>query len=295
MFDYFFYYIGVLFSLYLLMKFLKWIYKHFFLSVPDFKKLYGEGFVLITGGSSGIGLSFAKQFIKLNYKILLISSSEQKLLKAKQELEKINSKSIIKILPFNLNNSYDNKTIENLDKKITELTSGEEISILINNAGVITRKNLCDISDEQIRSMIYVNTLAVTFLTKIVLQKMLKKKNRALIVGSGSIMGAFRFPTRSVYGSTKSYLEAFYESLQREYGDKIDFTVLEIGPVETELNKLPMRLKVDSDYFCEKSMKVLGRYNFTTSCLQHEIIVLLIKKVPFLKDFICKHSKKSFT
>ena len=124
---------------------------------------------------------------------------------------------------------------------------------------------------------------------------MLKKKNRSLIVGSGSIMGAFRFPTRAVYGSTKSYLEAFYESLQREYGDKIDFTVLEIGLVETELNKLPMRLKVDSDAFCEKSMKVLGRYNFTTSCLQHEIIVLLIKKVPFLKDFICKHSKKSFT
>ena len=111
--------------------------------------------------------------VKLNYKILLISSSEQKLLKAKQELEKINSKSIIKILPFNLNNSYDDKTIEDLDKKITELTSGEEISILINNAGVITRKNLCDISDEQIRSMIYVNTIAVTFLTKIVLEKII--------------------------------------------------------------------------------------------------------------------------
>ena len=92
MFDNFFYCLGVLFSLYLLIKFLKWIYKHFLLSIPDFRKLYGEGFVIITGGSAGIGLSFAKQFIKLNYKILLISSSEQKLLKAKQELEKINSK-----------------------------------------------------------------------------------------------------------------------------------------------------------------------------------------------------------
>ena len=263
--------------------------------MPDFRKLYGEGFVIITGGSAGIGLSFAKQFIKLNYKILLISSSEQKLLKAKQELEKINSKALIKILPFNLNNSYDDKTIEDLDKKITEITSGEEISVLINNAGVITRKNLCDISDEQIRSMIYVNTLAVTFLTKIVLEKMLKRKNRSLIVGSGSVMGTFRFNTRSVYGSTKSYLEAFYESLQREYSDKVDFTVLEIGPVETELNRLPMRFKIDSDSFCEKSMKVLGRYNFTTSCLQHEIMVLFVKKVPFLNDFICKYSKKSFT
>ena len=295
MFESFFYYIGVIFSLYLLIKFLKWIYKHFLLSMPNFKKLYGDGFVIITGGSSGIGFSFAKQFIKLDYKILLISSSEQKLLKAKQELEKINSKSKIEILPFNLNQSYDDKTIEDLDKKITEITSGEEISILINNAGVITRKYLCDISDEQIRSMIYVNTLAVTFLTKIVLQKMLKRKNRSLIIGSGSVMGTFRFPTRSVYGSTKSYLEAFYESLQREYSDRVDFTNLEIGPVETELNRLNMPLKINSDTFCEKSMKVLGRYNFTTSCLTHEITVLIIKKLPFVKDFVCKYSKKSFT
>ena len=295
MFESFFYYIGVIFSLYLLIKFLKWIYKYFLLSMPNFKKLYGDGFVIITGGSSGIGFSFAKQFIKLDYKILLISSSEQKLLKAKQELEKINSKSKIEILPFNLNQSYDDKTIEDLDKKITEITSGEEISILINNAGVITRKYLCDISDEQIRSMIYVNTLAVTFLTKIVLQKMLKRKNRSLIIGSGSVMGTFRFPTRSVYGSTKSYLEAFYESLQREYSDRVDFTNLEIGPVETELNRLNMPLKINSDTFCEKSMKVLGRYNFTTSCLTHEISVLIIKKLPFVKDFVCKYSKKSFT
>lgn len=295
MFESFFYYIGVIFSLYLLIKFLKWIYKYFLLSMPNFKKLYGDGFVIITGGSSGIGFSFAKQFIKLDYKILLISSSEQKLLKAKQELEKINSKSKIEILPFNLNQSYDDKTIEDLDKKITEITSGEEISILINNAGVITRKYLCDISDEQIRSMIYVNTLAVTFLTKIVLQKMLKRKNRSLIIGSGSVMGTFRFPTRSVYGSTKSYLEAFYESLQREYSDRVDFTNLEIGPVETELNRLNMPLKINSDTFCEKSMKVLGRYNFTTSCLTHEITVLIIKKLPFVKDFVCKYSKKSFT
>ena len=143
--------------------------------------------------------------------------------------------------------------------------------------------------------MIYVNTLAVTFLTKIVLQKMLKRKNRSLLIGSGSVMGTFRFPTRSVYGSTKSYLEAFYESLQREYSDRVDFTNLEIGAVETELNRLNMPLKINCDTFCEKSMKVLGRYNFTTSCLTHEITVLIIKKLPFVKDFVCKYSKKSFT
>ena len=189
MLESFFYHIGILFSLYMLIKLFKWIYKYFLLSIPDFKKKYGDGYVIITGGSSGIGFSFAKQFIKLNFKILLISSNQQKLIKAKQELEKINSTQKVQILAFNLNQPFDDKTIEEFDKKITGILSGEEISILINNAGVITRKYLCDVSDEQIRSMIYVNSISVTFLTKIILQKMLKRKSNSLIVGSGSIMG----------------------------------------------------------------------------------------------------------
>jgi len=295
MFEIFFYYIGMIFSIYYLCKLIRWIHKYYLLSLPDFKNKYGDGFVIITGGSSGIGFSFAKEFVKLNFKILLISSSKQKLLKAKQELEKINSKPKIEILPFNLNQTFDSKTIEDFDKNLTEILGGEEISVLINNAGVITRKHLCDITDEQILSMLNVNTIAVTFITKIVLQKMLKRKNRSLIVGSGSVMGTFRFPTRSVYGSTKSYLEAFYESLQREYGDRVDFTDLEIGPVETELNKLNMPLKIDSDSFCSNTMKYLGKYNFTTSCLKHEINVLIIKKLPFVKDFVCKYLKNKFT
>ena len=131
---------------------------------------------------------------------------QQKLLKAKQELEKINSKAKIEVLPFNLNLTFDSKTIDEFDKKLTEILGGEEISILINNAGVITGKSLCDITDEQILSMLNVNIVAVTFITKIVLQKMLKRKSRSLIVGSDSIMGTFRFPKRSVYGSTNSYL-----------------------------------------------------------------------------------------
>ena len=291
MFEQFFYYVGMIFSLYYTFKFIRWLHKYFLLSVQNFKNKYGNGFVIITGGSSGIGLSFAKEFSKLDYKILLISSNHQKLLKAKQELEKINSKGKIEILPFNLNRTFDSKTIEEFDKKVTEILGGEEISILINNAGQLTGKSLCDLTDEQILSMLNVNTISVTFITKIILQKMLKRKSRSLIVGSGSVMGTFRFPKRSVYGSTKSYLEAFYESLQREYGEKVDFTDLEIGSVETELSNLNVPLKMDSDSFCLSAMKYLGKYNFTTASLKHEITVLIVKKLPFVKDLVCNNFK----
>ena len=44
--------------------------------------------VLITGASSGIGRDLAKEFAKINYNIVLVARSEEKLKKIKNELVK---------------------------------------------------------------------------------------------------------------------------------------------------------------------------------------------------------------
>jgi NADPH:quinone reductase-like Zn-dependent oxidoreductase len=55
----------------------------------DLAARYGKGtWTVITGGSEGIGYAFAKQFAELGFNIVLISRSEEKLTKAKAELEK---------------------------------------------------------------------------------------------------------------------------------------------------------------------------------------------------------------
>lgn len=44
-------------------------------------------YVLITGGTSGIGFELAKNFARNNYAVIIVSSSGERLQKAKQKLE----------------------------------------------------------------------------------------------------------------------------------------------------------------------------------------------------------------
>ena len=90
--------IGFIYSIIILIKIAKWFVKYFFPSKVDFKTKYGDGWVLITGGSEGIGFAFAEEFAKQNFKILLISRSEDKLKKAKKIYSGI--KKLIKWIPM---------------------------------------------------------------------------------------------------------------------------------------------------------------------------------------------------
>jgi short-subunit dehydrogenase len=296
-FNIFCYYLGVLILFIYIIKIIRWIYKYFILkfNINELKEKYGDGWVIITGGSSGIGFSFAEQFVKNKYKILLISSNEQNLIKAKNELEKkYPNLNKIEILPFDLSIDLTNKkNYDNLDKKISEKIKGEEIAILFNNAGVITRKIFHNFSNDEIKNMLNVNVISVVYLTKIILNYMLKKTKKSLVIGSGSVMGRMRIKTRSIYSSTKSFLESFNETLNSEYKDKIDFTTLEIGSTASNMVNFKLPLMIDSNSLSESSMKFLGKYNFTTGHIKHEIMRIIFWKIPFVKNII-RNSKKQF-
>ena len=93
-------------------KIIDFILKHFLLRTNNLKEKYGDGFALITGGSSGIGLSFAKELLKINYKICLLSSNIKKLEKAQKELLAQYPKSTIKIIEFDLSQFYTEEAIK---------------------------------------------------------------------------------------------------------------------------------------------------------------------------------------
>ena len=192
--------------------------------------------MIITGGSRGIGLSFAKEFLKLNFKVCLISSNKEKLEKAKNELHSMYPNSTIKIIDFNLDKFYDEDAIKQLEQRITSELKGEEISILFNNAGVFVKERFDSMTFKNVSNMINVNICGLTFLTKIIIEYMKKRNKKSLIVGSGSNGAQFRPVNRVVYCSTKSYVEAFYEGLTRDFREKFDFTLIEIGPVKTDMN-----------------------------------------------------------
>lgn len=270
------YIIGIITIIKYLFKLLGFIRKHILLTKNDLKKKYGDGYVIITGGSRGIGFSFAKEFLKLKFKICLISSNKENLEKAKSELLELYPCSTVKIIDFNLNQFYYEETIKKLEQKIKDELKGEEISILLNNAGVFIIDRFDALPEKHIASMINVNIYGLTILTKIIIEHMKKRNKKSLIVGSGSFGGQFRGSKRVVYCATKSYVEAFYEGLGRDFPDKFDFTLIEIGPVRTEMNRLNFPLTISADDFASECINLLGKYSFIQGCRKHAILKCLM-------------------
>ena len=276
--------------LFLIFDFIK---KHIFQSKNNLKEKYGDGFVIITGGSRGIGLSFAKEFLKANFKVCLISSNKERLEKVRKDLLDLYPYSIIKIIDFNLDQFYNEETIKTLKERINIELKGEEISILLNNAGVAHDGRFDSLTDKNVTNIINVNICGLTILTKIIIEYMKKRIKKSLIIGSGSFDAQFRCANRVVYCSTKSYVEAFYEGLARDFPDKFDFTLIEIGPVRTDMNKKNYPLMCSADEFASECIKLVGKYKFIQGCRKHAILKGLIS-IPFV-DYLIRFLDKKIS
>lgn len=108
----------------------------------DLSKRYGKGsWVIITGGSSGIGFEFAKEFVKRNFNIIIIARNQDKLDKSAQEIRNLNSNVKVKTITFDFGIQSAVKDYDDLWDKIQKIeTSESQISILINNVGVTWSK-----------------------------------------------------------------------------------------------------------------------------------------------------------
>lgn len=282
-------YIGGIYLTYKAISFLKWSFQFLPSTSNSLQSKYGNGWVIITGGSSGIGLSYAKAFLSLNYNVCILSHSSDKLNSAYETLTQLNpTSSQVRYIKYDLNRDYDENDYNELTNKIMKATDNGNISILINNAGVITRGNLITNSIAQITSMININIKATVFLTKLILTIHKRKNNnhKLLIITSGSIAGKGRYAGRSVYSGTKYFLESFMESIAKENKDDIDCTCFEIGPVETEMNKADVKFKLQSDDFVNKALTYIGRGNIIRSgCFTHEMYIRL-REISIIESLI---------
>lgn len=87
-------------------------------------------YVLVTGGSSGIGFELAKNFARDGYGIVLVSADSERLQEAKVKLE---DQFNVKIRKYKVNLGSIGAAIQLYNKTKEDNLN---ISILVNNAGV---------------------------------------------------------------------------------------------------------------------------------------------------------------
>lgn len=177
---------------------------------------------IISGASSGIGYCLAKEIDKLSFdEIWLISSSEAKLNRASQEL---NKKSRIFALDLSKKDSLK-PFVSALDEE------KPNVKLLICSAGVGYNGNFEDISQDEADKMIDINTRALTELTTITLPYINKGGKIIEIASSAGFMPQ---PSFAVYSATKSYVISFSRALRYELKpQKISVTAVCPGPVNT--------------------------------------------------------------
>lgn len=159
--------------------------------------------VLITGASSGIGLSLATIFAKNNYNLILVARRYDRLLELKESLE-------IKYGIDVVIESMDLLIIDNL-KKLWE--KHKNIDILINNAGFGLYGTFDTTDLEKELDIISLNITSLVYLTKLYTNSM---KNDGKIVNIGSTAGFQPIPYMSIYGASKSFVVDFTLAIQQE-------------------------------------------------------------------------------
>jgi len=198
---------------------------------PDPLRIDGHevGRVLITGASAGIGAELAREFARHGHRLTLVARRRDKLSKLAVELESEHHVDV-KVLVQDLAKPTGPAAVVKAAQ-----AEGEDIGILVNNAGVIDVGAFAAGSTEKIVGLVNLNVRALTELTSLLLPRMVERRfGRVLNVAS---LAAFQpVPTMAAYAASKAYVLALTEALHEELrGSGVKVTALGPGITETSM------------------------------------------------------------
>lgn len=195
---------------------------------------------LITGGSSGMGLEFARELAARDYKLLLVSNRADDLESAAKELTAAGAGVLTHFADLAAPDAADS---------LFAWCQAEGIvpDILINNAGMFFFKEITEEDLPRVQAMLNLHIQTVTRLC-VLFGGQMKKRGSGYILNVSSMAARIPAPGITVYSATKAYLKSFGVSLSYElapYG--VSVTTVCPAAIATPLYRLEekwMRLGV---------------------------------------------------
>ena len=186
--------------------------------------------IIVTGASSGIGLTVSKYLAQAGAHVLLLARTKEKLDEVKAEIEAEGGKATV--FPCDLN---DMESIDAVSKEI--LAAVDHIDILVNNAGRSIRRAVHESVDRfhDFERTMQLNYFGAVRLVLNILPHMMQRKDGQIINISsiGVLANATRF---SAYVASKAALDAFSRCLSAEvHSHKISITSIYMPLVRTPM------------------------------------------------------------
>jgi len=190
---------------------------------------------VITGGASGIGLAAAKHFAKAGMSVVIADLGQEKLAKARAELEAIAGEEHVLAAETDVS---DKAALEALERAVIQRFG--RVHVLMNNAGIGPETSIFS-ADAGWDNILGVNMMGVINGTRAFGAAMTKHGEPGLIINTGSKQGITTPPGNPAYNVSKAAVKVFTEALEHELrnteGSQISAHLLIPGFVFTGLTK----------------------------------------------------------
>ena len=189
---------------------------------------WNNKWALVTGASSGIGASFARELARNGSHVVLVARRLERLEALAKELQETFGIEA-KAYAFDL-------SLPDAPKALMQRLGDEsvEVELLINNAGLGPAGAFVDETLENAMGSIQVNISTLTELTYRMLQPM-KARGSGNVILVGSLNAYMSVPLFAVYSATKAFVRSFGEAIAEECRPHgVSVTVVHPGGTQTE-------------------------------------------------------------
>ena len=182
---------------------------------------------LITGASAGLGVEFARQLSKRGHRLVLAARREDRIETLAGELG--NARAVA--IDLSKANA-PSELMANIE------AAGEQVEILVNNAGFGQIGQFAELDLARERQMIDLNCATLTDLCRLAAPGMIARKSGG-IVNVASIAAFQPGPKMALYCATKAFVLSLSEALHEELKPhSVHVTALCPGPTRTEFGEV---------------------------------------------------------
>jgi short-subunit dehydrogenase len=187
-------------------------------------------FVVVTGGSEGIGLAIALEFARRRHRILIVARDAGRLAAAARLVAEAGATETA-TLALDLTAPG---ALAGLDRRLEAL--GGHVDVLVNNAAMGHCGPFSGISDAELDAIIALNVALPARLMRHVLPGM-QRRGRGGVLNIASLGGYLPGPWQAVYYASKAMLVSLSEAVAAEVrADGVRVCVAVPGPVETRFH-----------------------------------------------------------
>ena len=192
---------------------------------------------LITGGSSGMGLEFARQLAGRGYSLIIVSNREDELRSAESSLRKE--------FPVEVTAHFQDLAASGAADSLYEwctLEKGIVPDVVVNNAGIFFFKELAASDLDRVQAMMNLHMVTVTRMC-ILFGEAMKKRGSGHMLIVSSMAAKLPVPGITVYSATKAYLKSFGRSFSYELKPSgVSLTTVCPAAIATPLYRLSEKL-----------------------------------------------------